>query len=856
MSNSVADRTGSEPYGLMWALGRVAQEKDVQAWAILVAMAGPDIHRLAIRLTGDRALAEDIVQETLMLVRDHATRFVARVGESDDVARRWILGVATNTSLLIGRRHRRQIYRDSRAGLVATQTATPVPDPSQLAEVTDESEMLRRELAELPLVYGQALTLHYFAGQDYPELASHLRVSVNTVRSRVHRGLKALRERLDRCGVSLSIMALTGLLSNLGAAPVATVALPATTLGIISSSAVPTTAFVGASAVSTGGFLIATVLSTVLAATVAVMGISLGWFSSSASPLGSSTASAETLLVVQKSEPVVRPDAGILLKPFIMVVNTDPAKLPKEGYRLAQSLKGRSASGSNQFMLPLNPEYAYDFTVNWGDGSTQVIQKVIKPGLSGLVDKENFKGTGALADWFITHIYPKAGIYTLQITPHGSDGFPALYFNNEGDCEKLREIVQWGGSTWGSMDSAFRGCAYLSITAADSATARTEKVSNYRYAWDGCSGLTSFPLLNTAAGTDFLCAWRDCSGLTSFPLLNTAAGKKFNAAWSGCSGLTSFPLLNTAAGTKFLSAWMGCSGLTSFPLLNTAAGTDFGGAWIRCSGLTSFPLLNTTAGTNFWCAWADCKGLTSFPLLNTKAGMNFDRAWTDCSGLTSFPLLNTAAGTNFYGAWYGCSGLTSFPLLNTAAGTNFEAAWYGCSGLTNFPLLNTTAGTNFGYAWAHCRSLTSFPLLNTAAGTNFEAAWGSCSGLTNFPLLNTTAGTNFTSAWHDCVNLKEFPLLNFENMKEGESCFSGVTLASASYGDLLAHTAAVNAIAKVTFDGGFSKTSSLIGMQAREKLIKNLGWTIYDGDHPKPKSDNKNNQTVEPQPKPEEANVF
>jgi hypothetical protein len=42
-----------------------------------------------------------------------------------------------------------------------------------------------------------------------------------------------------------------------------------------------------------------------------------------------------------------------------------------------------------------------------------------------------------------------------------------------------------------------------------------------------------------------------------------------------CSSLTSFPLLNTAAGTNFLNAWFGCSSLTSFPLLNTAAGRTF-----------------------------------------------------------------------------------------------------------------------------------------------------------------------------------------------------------------------------------------------------------------------------------------
>jgi hypothetical protein len=205
------------------------------------------------------------------------------------------------------------------------------------------------------------------------------------------------------------------------------------------------------------------------------------------------------------------------------------------------------------------------------------------------------------------------------------------------------------------------------------------------------------------AVTLFSSFWRDRSEITSFPLINTAAGTNFFAAWLGCSSLTSFPLINTAAGTNFQSAWLGCSSLTSFPLLNTAAATSFSNAWFGCSSLTSFPLLNTAAGTTFLAAWRNCSSLTSFPLLNTAAGTNFQEAWTNCSSLTSFPLLNTAAGTNFLGAWFGCSSLTSFPLINTAAGTNFQQAWQSCSSLTTFPanFFNGCAATNFTNAFAN-----------------------------------------------------------------------------------------------------------------------------------------------------------
>ena len=319
MSEPLANKVRSDFQDLAWALSRLAQQRDVQAWSLLLAQAGADIQRVAMRLTGDFALAEDAVQETLMLVRDHAANFTVRSNDADDDARRWILGVATNVSLHLVRRHHRQMARDHRAGHAAALTATPVADPSQRAEHADESRLLRRELAELPAVYGQALALHYFGGQDYPALATHLRVSINTVRIRVHRGLKALRERLDRCGVALSIAALTGLLSHLGAATTvggaATVS--ASTLGLISSTAVPTTSFSAASS----GMTMATVLTSAFAALLALAVLSGVWLSSfRAKSTPPHIAATEVAAEVGNKAQVT---------PFILVVKTDQVAVGK-----------------------------------------------------------------------------------------------------------------------------------------------------------------------------------------------------------------------------------------------------------------------------------------------------------------------------------------------------------------------------------------------------------------------------------------------------------------------------------------------------------------------------------------------
>jgi RNA polymerase sigma factor (sigma-70 family) len=957
MSIPVANRTRCESDGVLWALGRLAHQKDVQAWSVLVAQVGPDVHRLAMRMSGNYALAEDIVQETFLLVRDCADRFIVRDGDGDDYARRWIMGVATNASLHMVRRYRRELHRDARAGRAAAQTATPVISPAQQAEDADENRLLRRELAELPTVYGQALTLHNFAGQDYPELASLLRVSVNTVRSRVHRGLKALRERLDRCGVTLSIAALTGLLSHLGAASTvggaATVS--ASTLGLISSTAVPTTSFL----VASGGMTMAKVLTIFFAALLAVVVLS-GVYLSSFSPRSTPPQIVEVVKAAEVAEVV----NNARVTPFILVVKTDQmveknssaARSDAFILRIADEEKFFLTSGPDQFRLPLQLFDHYDFTIDWGDGTTEVVRSDMPAGQAiideawlaqvnkGLaqpvtVDFEKKRnefpsidnsdserclrylleiaGMDLCANTIVDpkilakkhgdklstptlqvaamtlgevlqkltkitgltyvlhdralliterkdlprlvcpqHTYAQAGTYQVKITENIVGGFPQVYFNRGYDCVKVMDLAQWGGNTWTSLDAAFRGCVNMTISASDTATAATGAVKEFRQAWSGCRGLTSFPLLNTSAGTNFQDAWRGCRGLTSFPLLNTSAGTNFFFAWGACHGLTNFPLLNTSAGKNFRSSWRECSGLTSFPLLDTSAGNNFDSAWRDCYHLTSFPLLNISAGTTFQSAWYQCSGLTSFPLLDTSAGTDFSVAWGGCFGLTSFPLLDTSAGIDFKAAWLFCSGLTSFPLLSTAAGTDFSSTWCGCSGLTSFPLLDTSAGIDFGGSWVGCLCLTSFPLLDTSAGKSFKSAWYGCSGLTNFPLLNTSAGTDFSNAWSGCSGLKNFPLLNFGKMDNAVECFSGVTLTSASYGELLSNIAGINKVSNVEFDGGFSKANGLIGIQAREKMTKKLGWTIYDGDHPKPKPAPKKAPPADPQPKPEAVNDF
>ncbi|WP_422105445.1 BspA family leucine-rich repeat surface protein [Winogradskyella sp.] len=103
----------------------------------------------------------------------------------------------------------------------------------------------------------------------------------------------------------------------------------------------------------------------------------------------------------------------------------------------------------------------YSYNISWGDGTID---------------------TGFTGD--AIHQYATAGTYTVSIV----GDFPRIYFNNNGGNRlKIREVTQWGSTAWTSMESAFRGCEHLDITATD--LPDLSQVTNVRGMLSSCVSL-------------------------------------------------------------------------------------------------------------------------------------------------------------------------------------------------------------------------------------------------------------------------------------------------------------------------------------------------------------------------------
>lgn len=151
----------------------------------------PDVHRLALFLSGDRALAEDLTSET----------FVRALVKSDtlqvDTVKAYLLAIVRNLYIDSLRRNARTV---SLEGIPERVDPTPKQDESALDKLRLGDVV--RAIGKLPQHEREALVLAIDHELPYERVAAILRCSVPTVKVRVHRArarLKAILEKESTC---------------------------------------------------------------------------------------------------------------------------------------------------------------------------------------------------------------------------------------------------------------------------------------------------------------------------------------------------------------------------------------------------------------------------------------------------------------------------------------------------------------------------------------------------------------------------------------------------------------------------------------------------------------------------------
>ena len=160
----------------------------------------PQLFSTAVRMTRNRADAEDLVQETYM----KAWRAYDSYEEGTNL-RAWLFRIMTNTYInRYNAKMRRptetelddveELYLYRRLGAI-DQSRMSASAEDQMMELFTDDEV-KNAIEELPEAFRMPLLLSDVDGFSYKEIAEMLDVPIGTVMSRLHRGRKAMQKRL------------------------------------------------------------------------------------------------------------------------------------------------------------------------------------------------------------------------------------------------------------------------------------------------------------------------------------------------------------------------------------------------------------------------------------------------------------------------------------------------------------------------------------------------------------------------------------------------------------------------------------------------------------------------------------
>jgi RNA polymerase sigma-70 factor (ECF subfamily) len=157
----------------------LSHKKYSEAFDLLLAQYQDKVFRLAWSILGNRALAEDTVQEIFLRIWRSLPGYRGLSSLST-----WIFAIARNTSITALRRERKR----STLSLNDEQLPRPSGKSRGAPCELDLSELIAR----LPDRYRQVLVLFYMEERSYDEVARLLDLPMGTVKTYLHRARKAL----------------------------------------------------------------------------------------------------------------------------------------------------------------------------------------------------------------------------------------------------------------------------------------------------------------------------------------------------------------------------------------------------------------------------------------------------------------------------------------------------------------------------------------------------------------------------------------------------------------------------------------------------------------------------------------
>ena len=143
------------------------------------------LYNFYAKLTGDRTLSEDLVQEVFLRILKYSRSY-----QPGTPFRAWIYQIARNARV--------DHYRKTPKSVAFEPEMAPAVKPKDTAQESQETELLHRALMQMPEEKREILILSRFQELKYEEISRLLGCELGTVKTRIHRAIQELRENFRR----------------------------------------------------------------------------------------------------------------------------------------------------------------------------------------------------------------------------------------------------------------------------------------------------------------------------------------------------------------------------------------------------------------------------------------------------------------------------------------------------------------------------------------------------------------------------------------------------------------------------------------------------------------------------------
>lgn len=173
-----------------------SQRGEQEAFRVLVERYQKLVYTLALRMVSTPADAEDVAQEAFLAAWKGLPRF-----RMDAKFSTWLYRLTVNAATdLLRRRQKEQAHQSLEDEEQPVQVPDDAPGPEEQAQAAERRAILQRAIASLTENHRKILLLREVNGLDYQEIGEVLELTPGTVKSRLARARRELRDKLLSSG--------------------------------------------------------------------------------------------------------------------------------------------------------------------------------------------------------------------------------------------------------------------------------------------------------------------------------------------------------------------------------------------------------------------------------------------------------------------------------------------------------------------------------------------------------------------------------------------------------------------------------------------------------------------------------